>query len=98
RFARDGITAGADGHPDRGTVESSGLACLPVRPDATRVERLAVPTIVAKDPIGLGHDMPALKVAECAALARTRFYVGVSTSRSGTSVVALEVNDSVAVG
>jgi hypothetical protein len=50
----------AEGYTDLGTVEDSGLACPPVRPGAPRVERLAVPTIAAKDPICPGHDLPAL--------------------------------------
>src|SRR5689334_12414524 len=87
-FAHDGISADADSHTHLGTVEESGLARLPVRPDAPRAERLAVPAIVAKDPICPGHDLPALKVAECAALTRTRFHVAVvSATRPGTSVV-----------
>src|SRR5205085_2857723 len=71
-FARDGLAAGANCDANLGAVEGGGLAGLPVRPDASRVECLAVPAVIPEDTVRFCYDVPPLEVAQRVPLACTR--------------------------
>ena len=75
--AHDDFATGPHGDADLGGIESSHLASLPLGPYTSGRKGLTVPAVVAKDPVGLGDDVPTLEVAECGALARPRLDVPV---------------------
>jgi len=68
-FPHDQFAACADGNAHLGAVEGGQLPALSLGPYAARRKRLPIPAVKTKNAVGLGDNVPALKVTDRGSLA-----------------------------
>src|SRR5207244_2419370 len=77
-LAHDDGFAGAHRYADLTRVKTGRLPTLRFPPQAARRQRLPIPTVVPKDAIGLGNDVPTFDVANRVAVGRARLNVAIA--------------------